>query len=242
MFPQKNRIDESEPVRRRLQMINSAWICRRIFGTSGAKPQEQEVGCMKSLLVPGRIALLCLIVFLGSTPYAHSQDLFRDMDQVKRELSDLKNEVSQLKTLVYSLREAMLKSVTSQDQGTSEKTPAKESKPAPTKPETAVDEEEVTREVCRAVGKFFTEVNAGLRESDGAASEARMRDALRNMNSSLGKYAHTQRVSKLLGIYEGLAWDTYVAVELRESIQGNQQFIEALNGHKRKYRETCPGN
>lgn len=196
---------------------------------------------MKNIWVPWRIALFSLLTFLGSISYAHSQDVFRDLDQVKRELSDLKNQVSQLRTLVNTLREAVLKSATSQDQGKAERTPSKEAQPAPIKKEKPVDEKEITRSACQAVGKFFTEVDASLRASDERVAEARMKEALRHMNSALRDYAHTHRVSKLLSIYEGLAWDTYVAVELRESIQGNQDFLEALKRHKRKYRETCPG-
>ncbi|MBI4964813.1 MAG: hypothetical protein HY913_16175 [Desulfomonile tiedjei] len=195
---------------------------------------------MKHRLVLWRIALLSVAALLGSTSYVHSQDLFRDMDQVKRDLTELKNEVNQLRTLVYSLREAVLKSVTSQDQGQPEKARPKEEKAA--KSEIPADDKEITREVCPVVGKFFTEVDAALKASDDSAAEARMREASRKMNASLAKYAGTHRVSKLLTIYEGLAWDTYVAVELRGSIQGNQEFIEALNRHKRKYRETCVGN
>ena len=67
-----------------------------------------------------------------------------------------------------------------------------------------------------------------------------MRSAFHKLNSTLQEYSKLHRVSKLLGIYEGLAWDTYVAVELSGSIQGNQEFIKTLNAHKRKYNETCP--
>ena len=37
-----------------------------------------------------------------------------------------------------------------------------------------------------------------------------------------------------------ITWDTYVAVDLRDSVQGNNAFIDALNEHRRKYRDTCP--
>ena len=67
-----------------------------------------------------------------------------------------------------------------------------------------------------------------------------MKKALQNMNSSLQEYAKTHRVSKLLSIYEGLAWDTYVAVELRRSVQGNEDFLKVLGQHKQKYIDTCP--
>jgi hypothetical protein len=67
-----------------------------------------------------------------------------------------------------------------------------------------------------------------------------MKQALQNLNSSLKTYAGMHRVAKILNIYEGLAWDAYVAVELRGSVAGNADFREALAKHKRKYLETCP--
>ena len=189
------------------------------------------------------IFCLLIVVFVGSASNVQAQDLFRDMDQVKRELSSLRNEVSNLRNLVYDLRSAVLKLTASQDQARSGKAAPKEGKEeqAP-KPEAAVDEKQVTIAVCQAVGKFFEDVETILRAPDSSTAEEEMRKAFRTMNSTLQSYARTHRVSKLLNIYEGLAWDAYVAVELREGIQGNQEFIEALNKHKRKYVETCPKN
>ena len=63
-------------------------------------------------------SLLAAVSF-GSGPYAQSQDIFREMDQVKRDVSALRNEVSDLKNQFYSLREAILKSVAFQDQSAS---------------------------------------------------------------------------------------------------------------------------
>ena len=107
-------------------------------------------------------------------------------------------------------------------------------------PEPPVDEKQVTKAACLAVGKFFTEAEASVRASDASVAEARMKKALQNMNSSLQEYAKTHRVSKLLSIYEGLAWDSYVAVELRRSVQGNEEFLKTLRQHKQKYIDTCP--
>ena len=67
-----------------------------------------------------------------------------------------------------------------------------------------------------------------------------MRGAFDKLNSTLQEYSRLHRVSKLLGIYDDLAWDTYVAVELTGSVQGNEDFIKTINNHKRKYNETCP--
>jgi hypothetical protein len=194
------------------------------------------VGDMKSGWKCSWVFLLFAVILLGSISNAQSQDIFREMDQLKKEISDLKNEVSNLRNLVYDLRKAVLTSAT--DQQPSEKVTPKEEKVA--KPEQPVDEKQVTKVACQAVGKFFSEAEASVRASDASVAEARMKKALKNLNASLQEYAKTHRVSKLLGIYEGLAWDTYVAVELRRSVQGNEDFLKVLGQHKQKYIDTCP--
>jgi hypothetical protein len=195
-------------------------------------------GDMKNCWRYSRVFLLFVAVFLGSISSVQSQDVFREMDQLKKEISDLKNEVSNLRNLVYDLRRAVLKSATAEGQQTSEKTAPKEEKAAT--PAQPVDEKQVTKLACQAVGKFFSEAEASVRASDASVAEARMKKALQNMNSSLQEYARTHRVSKLLSIYEGLAWDTYVAVDLRRSVQGNEDFLKVLGQHKQKYIDTCP--
>jgi hypothetical protein len=197
-----------------------------------------RAGDMKNGWTCSRVFLLFMVIFLGSISNARSQDLFREMDQLKKEISDLRNEVTNLRSLVYDLRKAVLTTTTAADQQASEKVTPKEEKVV--KPEQPVDEKQVTKVACQAVGKFFSEAEASVRASDASAAEARMKKALHNMNSSLQEYAKTHRVSKLLAIYEGLAWDTYVAVELRGSVQGNEDFLKALGQHKQKYIETCP--
>jgi len=110
----------------------------------------------------------------------------------------------------------------------------------PAKQDEALDEQQLTRIICRAVGEFFSQAEAVLRGSDPSTARTGMRDALQKMNDALRVHSKTHRVSKILNIYEGLAWDTYQAVELRESIAGNQDFLRVLKDHKRKYVETCP--
>ena len=182
--------------------------------------------------------MLFVAIFIGSISNAQSQDLFAEMGQLKKEISDLKNEVTNLRNLVYDLRKAVLKSAMAPDQQTSEKVTPKEEKVA--KPEQPVDEKQVTKVACQAVGKFLSEAEASVRASDASAAKARMKKALHNMNSSLQEYAKTHRGSKLLSIYEGVAWDTYEAVELSDSVQGNEDFLKALAQHKQKYMDTCP--
>jgi hypothetical protein len=194
---------------------------------------------MKKVQTWSTIPWLLLVIFLGSVSVSQSQDLVRQVDQLKEDLVDLRNEVNALKTLVYGLRKAMLESApVPPAQQMTEKTPPKKQTVA--KAEPAADEKELTRVICKAVGKFFVEADASLRQSNSTAARDSMNRALLNLTSALEGYSGTHRVSKLLSIYEGLAWDTYVAVALRQSIQGNEEFIASLNAHRRKYNDTCP--
>ncbi len=185
-----------------------------------------------------QIIVLLLVIFLGSLSNVCAQDLFREMDQLKGQLSDLKNEVRELKDLVYGLRKAVLKSFASQDQRPSPPAPAKEENVV--KQENALDEKQLTGIICQTVGKFFSEAEAILKAGNASTAEARMRKAVWDLNSALQSYDRIHRVAKILKIYEGLAWDAYVAVELRQSVAGNVEFLEALKKHKQKYAETCP--
>jgi hypothetical protein len=194
---------------------------------------------MKNVRTCSWISWLLVLILLGSATVLQAQDLFTEVQQLKDNLSDLRSEVSSLKTLVYGLRKAMLESTAAAPAQQPGET-ASSKKEAVVKPEPAVDDKELTRVICKAVGKFFEEADASLKARDSTAANESMDQARKKLNAALKDYSGTHRVSKLLGIYEGVAWDTYVAVALRQSIQGNQDFMDALNRHKRKYVETCP--
>jgi len=191
----------------------------------------------KNILKFWVFSLLAATCF-GSISDAQSQDIFREVDQIKADVSALRNEVNDLRNQFYALRQAILRSVASQDQRASEGTAPKEE--AKAKPQAPVDETQLTDSICQAVGKFFREVDVALAMTDSSAADDRMKKAFHKLNSALQQYSSLHRVSKLLDIYQGLAWDTYVAVELTGSVQGNADFIEVINKHKRKYNETCP--
>jgi hypothetical protein len=193
---------------------------------------------MKNTGAWSRILWICVVVSLGSLTHVQAQEIFRDVDQVKRDVSDLKNEVNELKNQFYWLRKAVLKSAATEDQPSSQ--PAASQQQKTEKQDAALDEKQLTAVICKAVGKFFAEVDAALRMTDAEDAGARMRNAFGDLNSVLQGQRALHRVSKLLDIYEGLAWDTYVAVQLSGSVQGNQDFLAALNKHKRKFADTCP--
>jgi hypothetical protein len=185
-----------------------------------------------------RYSWLLLLIFLVSLSDAQSQGPLVDVGQIKNEVSDLRAEIQRLNTLVLQMRNLMLESATARPVQKDEKAPSQGQDIVSKEP--PVNEEQLTKIICRAVGKFFSEAEAALRSSDPAAAEDGMKNALQKLTSALHGYAGTHRVNKLLGIYEGLAWDTFTAVRLRQSIEGDTSFVETLQKHKQKYREACP--
>jgi hypothetical protein len=199
---------------------------------------QMEGWDMTGVVTGSRILLLLAIVFSGLVTDVQSQDIFRELDQVKRDLSDLKEEVRELRNRFFSLKQAAQESAPPAAQQLLEKSSPKEE--AAPKPETTLTDEQLTKIICGAIGTFFSESEAILASSDRYAADEKLREALRKLNSSLRRYAGTHRVAKLLGIYEGLASDAYMAVELRDSIAGNEDFLRTLRNHKQKYQKACP--
>ncbi len=192
---------------------------------------------MRRVVTGARVLSILAVVFFGSITTVQSQDVFQEIDQIKQDLSNLKNEVKELRNQVLSLKSGSPRAEPLQ-QGAETATPKEE--PA-AKPEPTLTDEQLTTIICQAVGTFFSESDAILGSSDRYAADDRMRESLRKLNASLRRYTGTHRVSKLLGIYEGLASDAYMAVELRDSIGGNQDFLRALRKHREKYQKACRG-
>jgi hypothetical protein len=192
-----------------------------------------------------KVFWMLVFVLLTSVSGVQAQNVYGDLDQVKRELGDLRNQVQNLRDTVSGLKKAILESATRQPQQVPEKAPVKEEKAPPRgekglQSEASLDDAQLTRVICRSVGKFFGEAEAILRANASSSAEEKMNQAFQNMNSELREYRNAHRVKKLLDIYESLAWDTYVAVNLRHSVQGSEEFAVVLQKHKRKYMETCP--
>ncbi|MDQ7785112.1 MAG: hypothetical protein RDU20_19660 [Desulfomonilaceae bacterium] len=186
-----------------------------------------------------QMACFLVVIVLASITDVQSQDIFREMNQVKSDLSTLKNEVNDLKTLVYELRRFVLEQALATD-GRLRRTVEADDRVSEVRKPSPEDERQITEIACRAVGQFFEEAESALRSRDSSAARTKMNDALGKLTSALSDYSRTHRVTKLLSIYDGLAWNTYTAVQLRQSITGNQDFLDKLRQHKQKYIETCP--
>ncbi len=177
------------------------------------------------------IAAVGLLLLTAS--FAPAQDSQRGLQRIEKEVDTLKSEVNELRALVYEMREALLRALPKTTEHRTGDGRASAKKKAPT-------QEELTRVICEAVGRFFSKTETIMRTADPVEAEDRMEKAFEELRSALDEYSGTHRVSKLLGIYQGLTWDAYVAVRLRGSLQGNQRFVEVLNKHRQKYRDTCP--
>lgn len=186
-----------------------------------------------------RISCFLMVLLLASISTAQSQDIFREVSQVKSDLSSLKSEVNNLRNLVLEMRSVVLEQAMDCGPTAPREVQVKNRKKEEKQPQ-PVNEEEITKIACRVVGQFFEEADSALRSRDPSTATPKMKKAFQKMTSALREYSRTHRVSKLLRIYDGLAWDTYTAVELRQSTSGNEDFLKALNRHKQKYIDTCP--
>ncbi len=183
------------------------------------------------------LVVLCsvLVCALSQVGPVASQDVFSQIDQLRKDLNDTRTELNDLKSLVYQMRKNMLHNIDSDKPATAAPPDVKQRTESP-----QISDEELTRIICKAVGDFFSDADRVLRMTNPDEAQARMSEVFKKLNGTLQKYSGLHRVSKLLDIYEGLAWDVYTAVEMRYSLLGNRDFLEMLNKHKKKYNDTCP--
>ena len=187
-----------------------------------------------------KISCFLMLILLASISNVQSQDIFQQVNQVKSDLANLKAQVNDLRNLVLELRRIVLEQAIASGGLRVPGEVQTKDKANEEKKTTPADEKQITKIACRAVGQFFEEAESALRSSDSSQARTKMNRALEKMTSALHDYSRTHRVSKLLNIYDGLTWSTYTAVQLRQSITGNQDFLAQLRKHKQKYLETCP--
>lgn len=206
---------------------------------------------MKVMGTVWKLTCLVLLVCCVCAPHVRAQTVYYgDAGDVRREVNDLKSQIQQLTTLVMQMRKTILENATGtcppvkeEAAGAAQET-AKPQETAKSqesaKQEKPVDDGQLTKIICKGVGQFFREAEAAMSMSDPDAARSALIKSLQNLTSHLHGYRGTHRVDKLMAIYEGLAWDTFTAVQLRQSIQGNATFLETLRKHKKRYMETCP--
>jgi hypothetical protein len=175
--------------------------------------------------------------FLWSMPAdVHSQDVFSEIRQLRDQITALQNEVENLKAIVYAREK----------QPSDAKESIKRDAPpasAPV-PKQLSDEEKknLKNQICKAGDEFLAEVDAVLGINNEAAAEQRMDRATSALSKQFRQYADIKEVSRFLSLANDLGWDAYTAVGLRESIEGNSEFLKYIENSKRKFQIFCKGN
>ena len=187
-----------------------------------------------------RISITCmtlLLFFVVLAGNAHSQSIIADQEQQQRQIDDLKRDVDELKRTVSSLKKVILKQSNVVPDVSKNQTPPQPKRSIDTLP--PAEQEKIKAEVCRSVGQFFDQIDRALNMGDASEAQNVMNKAIAELNSELDKYRKNDKLRKVMNLAEALAWDTYVAVQNRDSVSGNADFISYIKDKKDKYKERC---
>ncbi|MFZ5868665.1 MAG: DUF948 domain-containing protein [Thermodesulfobacteriota bacterium] len=179
-----------------------------------------------------QVFLPCLIIGLSSGAYG--QDVFRQIDDLTEQLNALKREVTDLKDRVNALQRQV------------QQPPKRETQASPTSAEPQKDQalgrEKTKALACEPLKKFASEADAALALTDPSAAQTKMDEAESALRAALNPYARYREIAQILGMASAVSWDVPSAVELRESPQGNKEFLETLASLKRRFASFCGKN
>jgi hypothetical protein len=175
------------------------------------------------------VLVLCLVVGLWSSAYG--QDVFRQIDDLTEQLNALKREVTDLREKVNALQRQL------------QQPPRGEAQTAPRSPEPVKDQalgrEKTKALACEPLRKFASEADTALALIDPSAAQSKMDEAESALRAALNPYARYREISQILGMASAVTWDVPGAVELRDSPQGNKDFLESLSSLKRRFGSFC---
>ncbi len=179
------------------------------------------------------VALCILGVFcsLSFSTEVHSQDIFSQLDQLRDQLNTLQQEVSNLKAVVYTLEKQAPKPATTPSPPLTERKPQKRLG--------TLEKKEAKSLACKAGEKFLVAVDAALALNNEPEAERRMDRAMADLRAALHPYEEDKEVAKFLSLAEALAWDTYTAVGLRTSVEGDSEFLRYIAQSKRRFAIFC---
>jgi|GEM_PF-736959 hypothetical protein len=187
-----------------------------------------------------RISITCmtlLLFFVALAGNARSQSIIADQEQQQRQIDDLKRDVDELKRTVSSLKKIVLKQSNAIPEISKNQTPPQPKRSIDTLP--PAEQEKIKAEVCQSVGQFFDQIDRALNMADASEAQSVMNKAIAQLNVELDKYRKNDKLRNVMSLAEALAWDTYVAVENRDSVSGNSDFINYIKDKKDKYKERC---
>jgi hypothetical protein len=187
-----------------------------------------------------RISITCmtlLLFFVALAGNARSQSIIADQEQQQRQIDELKRDVDELKRNVLSLQKVILKQSNVVPEISKNQTPPQPKQSIDTLP--PAEQEKIKAEVCQSVGQFFDQIDRALNMGDASEAQNVMNKAIAQLNLELDKYSKNDKLRSVMNLAEALAWDTYVAVQNRDSVAGNSDFISYIRDKKNKYKERC---
>jgi hypothetical protein len=180
------------------------------------------------------ISVLCVGGLLGIGTGVFAQNVSVDVNQLKDQVRILQRDVSDLRDKVGFLEKQVMKPAGSSSSANADKGAQK-------KPVLTLKESELRAVACKAGDKFVAEVDAVLNLTDAGEAQERMDKALTELKATLSPYAGNTEMEGFISLAGAMAWDTYTAVGLRPSVEGNTEFLQYIDQHKRRFRTFCRG-
>jgi hypothetical protein len=181
--------------------------------------------------------LTLLLVFGAFVGAARSQSVIAEQEQQQRQIDELRRDVDELRRTIATLKKAALKQHVSSQDVTQEKISRPNNLSVDSLP--PAEQEKIKAEICDALGHFFAQIDKALKMPDSSEAEKFMSKSIAQLKSTVDKYGPSDRLRSLMSLAEGLAWDTYTAVETRNSVYGNADFLNYIKEYKGKYAKRC---
>jgi hypothetical protein len=181
--------------------------------------------------------LTVLIVFGTFVGAARSQSIIAEQEQQQRQIDELRSDVDELRRTIATLKKAALNQHVLSESITQDNISRPKNLSIDTLP--PAEQEKIKAEICDALGLFFAQIEKALKMADSSEAEKFMSKAIAQLKSTIDKYGPSDRLRNLLSLADGLAWDTYTAVETRNSVYGNADFLNYIREYKTKYENRC---
>ena len=171
---------------------------------------------------------------------SHSQDILTQQADQQKQINQLRYDVDELQRTVDVLKRLIPRQALSPLEKPDAKFVVRPRKAA--EPLTEAQRAKIKAEVCKDVGLFFDQVDKALKMSDDSAAQKAMNNAVSSLHKALDRHVPDEGLRKIMDFAEGVAWDTYSAVQFRYSSAGNADFMEYLESAKEKFRKRCSEN
>lgn len=184
--------------------------------------------------------VVLFILSMLFTQNVHSQDILTQQADQQKQINQLRYDVEELQRTVDVLKRLIPRQALSPVEKPDAKFVVRPQKTA--EPLTEAQRATIKAEVCKDLGLFFDQVDKALKMSDDSAAQKAMNNAVSSLHKALDRHVPDAGLRKIMDFAEGVAWDTYSAVQFRYSSAGNADFLEYLEAAKEKFKKRCSEN